>query len=70
MKTRIAASDTNRSGNSNNDGWKVLTLDNGVEISKRRSGPLCTLSLHNSSSLWLMQLMLQRSSIGGKVEHP
>lgn len=44
----LAASDTNR-GN-DNDGWKVLTLDNGVEISKRRSG-----SLHTFRSRWVLR---------------
>ncbi|KAJ9687769.1 hypothetical protein PVL29_016299 [Vitis rotundifolia] len=45
----LSASDTTRVGNSN-DGWKVLTLDNGVEISKRRSG-----SLHTFRSRWLLR---------------
>ncbi|CAJ1941596.1 unnamed protein product [Sphenostylis stenocarpa] len=44
----LAASDTNR-GNGN-DEWKVLTLDNGVEISKRRSG-----SLHTFRSRWVLR---------------
>ncbi|XP_027332879.1 START domain-containing protein 10 isoform X3 [Abrus precatorius] len=44
----LAASDTNR-GNGN-DGWKVLTLDNGVEISKRRSD-----SLHTFRSRWVLR---------------
>lgn len=44
----LAASDTNRG--SGNDGWKVLTLDNGVEISKRRSG-----SLHTFRSRWVLR---------------
>lgn len=43
----LAASDTNR-GNGN-DEWKVLTLDNGVEISKRRSG-----SFHTFRSRWVL----------------
>lgn len=34
----------------NNDGWKILGLDNGVEISKRRSG-----SLHTFRSRWLLK---------------
>ncbi|GMI93930.1 hypothetical protein like AT5G49800 [Hibiscus trionum] len=39
------------SGNSScGDGWKILTLDNGVEISKRRSG-----SLHIFRSRWLLR---------------
>ncbi|WKA00553.1 hypothetical protein VitviT2T_018896 [Vitis vinifera] len=45
----LSASDTTRVGNSS-DGWKVLTLDNGVEISKRRSG-----SLHTFRSRWLLR---------------
>ncbi|MCH79576.1 calcineurin B-like protein 4, partial [Trifolium medium] len=43
------AAHTNRSGNSNNDGWKMPTLDNGVEISKR-SG-----SLHTFCSRWVLR---------------
>ncbi|KAJ7967907.1 PCTP-like protein [Quillaja saponaria] len=38
-----------RAGNAN-DGWKVLPLDNGVEISKRRSE-----SLHTFPSRWLLR---------------
>lgn len=45
----LAASDTNK-GNGNSDGWKVVTLDNGVEISKRRSG-----SLHTFRSRWVLR---------------
>ncbi|GMY04936.1 START domain-containing protein 10 [Fagus crenata] len=45
----LSASDSNRAGNAN-DGWKVLTLENGVEISKRRSG-----SLHTFRSRWLLR---------------
>ncbi|CAL5378240.1 unnamed protein product [Camellia sinensis] len=45
----LSASDANRVGNGN-DGWKVVTLDNGVEISKRRSG-----SLHTFRSRWLLR---------------
>ncbi|KAM7264958.1 hypothetical protein ACFE04_002641 [Oxalis oulophora] len=45
----LSASGSNRFGNGN-DGWKVLTLDNGVEISKRRSG-----SLHTFRSRWLLR---------------
>ncbi|KAI4298887.1 hypothetical protein L6164_032400 [Bauhinia variegata] len=45
----LSASDSNR-GNGSNDGWKVLNLDNGVEISKRRSG-----SLHTFRSRWLLR---------------
>jgi len=44
----LAASDTNRG--KDNDGWKVLTLDNGVEISKRRSD-----SLHTFRSRWILR---------------
>lgn len=42
----LSASDSNKAG-SGNDGWKVLGMDNGVEISKRRSG-----SLHTFRSRW------------------
>ncbi|XP_038681178.1 uncharacterized protein LOC119982071 isoform X2 [Tripterygium wilfordii] len=49
MQELLSASDSNRFGN-NNDGWKVVTLDNGVEISKRRSG-----SLHTFRSRWLLK---------------
>ncbi|KAF2317304.1 hypothetical protein GH714_019863 [Hevea brasiliensis] len=45
----LSASDSNRLGNGN-DGWKVVTLDNGVEISKRRSG-----SFHTFRSRWLLR---------------
>ncbi|EEF42995.1 uncharacterized protein LOC8262635 [Ricinus communis] len=45
----LSASDSNRLGNGN-DGWKVLTLENGVEISKRRSG-----SFHAFRSRWLLR---------------
>lgn len=45
----LSASDSNRAGNAN-DGWKVLTLENGVEISKRRSG-----SFHTFRSRWLLR---------------
>ncbi|KAG5229411.1 hypothetical protein OIU85_027039 [Salix viminalis] len=47
----LSASDSNRIGNVGNDGWKILTdLDNGVEISKRRSG-----SFHTFRSRWLLR---------------
>ncbi|CAK8564563.1 unnamed protein product [Lathyrus sativus] len=46
----LAASDTNRGNNGNNDGWKVITLDNGVEISKRMSG-----SFHTFRSRWVLR---------------
>ena len=43
----LSASDSNVG----NDGWKILTdLDNGVEISKRRSG-----SFHTFRSRWLLR---------------
>ncbi|XP_047330647.1 START domain-containing protein 10 [Impatiens glandulifera] len=45
----LYASDSNRFGNGS-DGWKVITLENGVEISKRRSG-----SLHTFRSRWLLR---------------
>lgn len=45
----LSASDSNR-GSGNCDGWKVLALENGVEISKRRSG-----SLHTFRSRWLLR---------------
>lgn len=45
----LSASDSNRFGNGD-DGWKVLNLDNGVEISKRRSG-----SFHTFRSRWLLR---------------
>ncbi|XWS20661.1 hypothetical protein CRYUN_Cryun31cG0122300 [Craigia yunnanensis] len=45
----MSASDSNKLGNCS-DGWKILTLDNGVEISKRRSG-----SLHIFRSRWLLR---------------
>ncbi|XP_071724725.1 uncharacterized protein [Rutidosis leptorrhynchoides] len=43
----LSASD--RFGNGN-DGWKVLTLGNGVEMSKRRSG-----SFHTFRSRWILR---------------
>lgn len=49
----LSASDSNRVGNGNgngNDEWKVLTVENGVEISKRRSGT----SFHTFRSRWLL----------------
>ncbi|KAL5555039.1 hypothetical protein UlMin_037594 [Ulmus minor] len=46
----LSASDCNKNGSNINDGWKVLTLENGVEISKRRSG-----SLHTFRSRWLLK---------------
>ncbi|XP_065851065.1 uncharacterized protein [Euphorbia lathyris] len=44
----LSASDSNRFGNGS-DGWKVLAIDNGVEISKRRSGPF-----HTFRSRWVL----------------
>ncbi|KAK4402049.1 hypothetical protein Sango_0945600 [Sesamum angolense] len=39
----LSASDTNRAESFTlNDGWKVVAMENGVEISKRRSGSLHT----------------------------
>ena len=45
----LSASDSNRFGHGS-DGWKVVTLENGVEISKRRSE-----SLHAFRSRWLLR---------------
>lgn len=45
----LSASDSNRVGNCS-DGWKVLTLENGVELSKRQSG-----SLHTFRSRWVLR---------------
>lgn len=41
----LSASDTNNRDESfvvQNDGWKVVAMENGVEISRRRSGSLHT----------------------------
>lgn len=46
----LSASDSNRAPFNNDDGWKVLALENGVELSKRRSG-----SLHVFRSRWLLK---------------
>ncbi|KAJ1275191.1 hypothetical protein BS78_05G117400 [Paspalum vaginatum] len=51
----LAASDSGRGGDGDgdgdgDDGWKVLVYQNGVEISKRRSGPA-----HVFRSRWLLQ---------------
>ncbi|EXB36886.1 hypothetical protein L484_016491 [Morus notabilis] len=48
----LSASDSNGNGGTSvsSDGWKVLNLENGVEISKRRSG-----SLHTFRSRWLLK---------------
>lgn len=45
----LSASDCNKAGNGN-DGWKLLAIDNGVEISKRSSS-----SLHTFRSRWLLK---------------
>lgn len=44
----LSASDSSRE--IGDDGWKVLAFENGVEISKRRSG-----ALHVFRSRWLLQ---------------
>ncbi|CAA6660252.1 unnamed protein product [Spirodela intermedia] len=49
----LSASESGRVGG--NDGWKVLTLDDGVEISRRRAG-----SLHVFRSRWLLQSVSPR----------
>ncbi|OEL22257.1 hypothetical protein BAE44_0016723 [Dichanthelium oligosanthes] len=48
----LAASDSGRGagGDGGDDGWKVLVYQNGVEISKRRTGPA-----HVFRSRWLLQ---------------
>ncbi|CAI9101458.1 OLC1v1038788C1 [Oldenlandia corymbosa var. corymbosa] len=46
----LSASDSSKAGNGLENGWKVLGMDNGVEISKRRSG-----SLHTFRSRWLLK---------------
>ncbi|CAK9177842.1 unnamed protein product [Ilex paraguariensis] len=53
----LSASDSNKVGN-NGDGWKVLAFDNGVEVSKRRSG-----SLHTFRSRWLLRSVSPRQFI-------
>lgn len=45
----LSASDSSRNGNES-DGWKILTLDEGMEISKRRSR-----SFHIFRSRWLLR---------------
>ncbi|XP_056689986.1 uncharacterized protein [Spinacia oleracea] len=45
----LSASDSSRNGNGN-DGWKIVSLDSGMEISKRRSG-----SFHIFRSRWLLK---------------
>ncbi|KAF3440648.1 hypothetical protein FNV43_RR18932 [Rhamnella rubrinervis] len=45
----LSASDSHRTANGS-DEWKIVTLENGVEISKRRSG-----SLHAFRSRWLLK---------------
>lgn len=49
----LSASESGRVGG--NDGWKVLALDDGVEISRRRAG-----SLHVFRSRWLLQSVSPR----------
>ncbi|KAK9095744.1 hypothetical protein Sjap_021241 [Stephania japonica] len=48
----LSASDSNKAGNGDGEdgGWKVLALEDGVEISKRRSG-----SLHVFRSRWVLK---------------
>ncbi|KAL6658596.1 hypothetical protein ACP70R_004182 [Stipagrostis hirtigluma subsp. patula] len=45
----LAASDSGRGGGDDDGGWKVLVYQNGVEISRRRSGPA-----HVFRSRWLL----------------
>ncbi|KAK8551528.1 hypothetical protein V6N12_040164 [Hibiscus sabdariffa] len=45
-----SVSGPNKLGNGGGDGWKILSLENGVEISKRRSG-----SLHIFRSRWVLR---------------
>lgn len=56
----LSASDSDRvrNGSSNADGWKILSLENGVEISKRRSG-----SLHAFRSRWLLKSLSSQQFI-------
>ncbi|KAK6159737.1 hypothetical protein DH2020_003118 [Rehmannia glutinosa] len=47
----LSASDSNRAESITlNDGWKVVGMENGVEISKRRSG-----SFHTFRSRWVLK---------------
>lgn len=46
----LAASSDSGRGGDDDDGWKVLVYHNGVEISKRRTGPA-----HVFRSRWLLQ---------------
>jgi hypothetical protein len=46
----LAASDSGRGGDDDDDGWKVLAYRNGVEIARRRTGPG-----HVFRSRWLLQ---------------
>lgn len=49
----LSASDSNRDWNGNgNDGWKVVAFEDGVEISKRRSG---SGSFHTFRSRWVLK---------------
>ncbi|XP_056696285.1 uncharacterized protein [Spinacia oleracea] len=45
----LSASDSSRNGNGN-DGWKIVSLDSGMEISKRRPG-----SFHIFRRRWLLK---------------
>lgn len=47
----LSASDSDRAGNGN-DGWKMLAFEDGVEISKRRSG---SGSFHTFRSRWVLK---------------
>ncbi|XP_021719100.1 START domain-containing protein 10-like isoform X1 [Chenopodium quinoa] len=53
----LSASDSCRNGNGN-DGWKILSLDGDVEISKRRSG-----SFHIFRSRWLLRSVSSKQFI-------
>lgn len=48
----LSASDSNRAGSisMSEDSWKIVGVENGVEISKRRSG-----SLHTFRSRWVLK---------------
>lgn len=48
----LSASDSSRAGNGNDDGWKLLAFEEGVEISKRRSG---SGSFHTFRSRWVLK---------------
>lgn len=53
----LSASDSHRTANGS-DEWKIVTLENGVEISKRRSG-----SLHAFRSRWLLKSLSSQQFI-------